>query len=532
MMERSPSFLLVLGLGLLAATVNLIGFSSALNLSYLLFVLLALGGAFGFRWLFRNRDPRLGHLLLAVLAALAVYLSFPNIFVDDTGFVVRYMNMARQGCFYCYNLSDGPVFGISSFVYGVLTCAMAMLLPFSNEAIIIGLNAVALVGLFYLLLRILRMYLKDEFLVISGAALAVMSSTRFLFSSTAGLETNVHLAIVFAAILFFLRDRHKWMWLFFGSAVVSKLDVVPLVVLLSLIHLFEHRAQYFGAEWLRPWRVAVLFAGIPLLLFVAVSFILFDGPLPQSAYAKLYHHSHPSEHWFPFLELMMDKGARRSMFFFSFGIALIHAVVALKRGVFRLREFALLLGFAATLVLYYIYNPVERMTWYYAMPELLLYMQLVVSMGALARSASQTERLRLAVHSLLFAALSIAAVPLTLGEKDWMDRYKATVESERSEIGRFIAQLPTGDTLVSAHGHFGAYFDGYVLDLSGLNSKLATDFKRNTDSILGTFRPRYFIHHASAGNANDAHTNGYHPVKEWTAIEEYGYPKWVLYERE
>ena len=519
-------------IGTVVAAINLIGFSSALNLSYVLFVVLALAVGFGFQKIFQQRDFRIGYFLLAVVSGGVVYATFPNVFVDDTGFVIRYMNMAREGCFYCYNLSDGPVFGISGFVYGVLTCGLAMVLPVANESIIIGLNFIGIVLLFYLILRILQIVFRDHFLSISAAALVVLSATRFLFSSTAGLETNVHLSIVFAGVFFFLKDHRKWMWLLFGLSVVSKLDAVPLITTLSIIHLIEQRADYFGANWLKHWRTGIACAGTPIIGFVILSFILFDGPLPQSAYAKLYHHSHPSGHWFPFLELMMDQGARRALLGFALVLPLIHALVSWKMKQFRLRDLAFGWGFVATMGLYYSYNPVERMTWYYAMPELLLFLQLTVSVGLLVGLLTDDEMRQKAIgYSLLFAALSIAAAPMTMGEKHWMDRYKRTVEVERLEIGRYLSELPEGDTLVAAHGHFGAYFPGYVLDLSGLNSKLATDFQRNTDSILSTFHPRYFIHHASEGNANDALNNNYHPVKQWTAIEEYGYPKWVLYER-
>lgn len=514
------------------AVIALINFSSALNIKYVLFVVLALGGAFATDRLWKNHDYRTAFLLLAIGGAALIYLAFPNIFVDDTGFVVRYMNQARQGCFYCFNVSDGPVFGTSSFIYGVTVIGLAMTGIASNSAIIIGVNFVGLSLLFWLLLLILHELFNDRFLAISAAALIVMSSTRLLFSATAGLETNFHLAIVFAGIYFFFNDKRNWMWLFFGLSVISKLDTVPLVTTLSLIHLFENRTDYFGTHWLRSWRSALIFAGLPMLLFVGITFLLFDGPLPQSAYAKLYYHAHPSTHWFPFLELFLERPNRRMLFFLSLILPAVHALISIRNGKFQLREFSLLLGFAATMGLFYIYNPVERMTWYYAMPELLLYSQLLVSAVFLSWAFAKSEPIAKGSYAFLVAAICIISVPMTTGEKQWMDKYLNTVEVERLEIGKMIAEWPAGDTLVSAHGHFGANYKGYVLDMSGLNSKLATDFKLNTDSVLATFHPRYFIQHGSAANRAIAEKNGYVLEQEWTAIEAYDYDRWVLYERE
>ncbi len=159
------------------------------------------------------------------------------------------------------------------------------------------------------------------------------------------------------------------MWLLFALSVISKLDTVPLICTLSMIHLWENRTVYFGHGWQKPWIEGVKYAGVPILLFIGLTFFLFDGPLPQSAYSKLYLHSHPSGHWFPFLELMVDQEARAALFVFSLIFPAIHLMLGIRNNVFRLRDFSLFIGFAATMLLFYIYNPGERMNWYYAMPR-------------------------------------------------------------------------------------------------------------------------------------------------------------------
>ncbi len=404
----------------------------------------------------------------------------------------------------------------------------------TNEGIINGLNFLGLTVLFYLLLKTFLSLTKNHFYTITAVALTVMSATQFQFASTVGLETNFHLAIVFTGIYFFFSGSRKWMWFFFGMSVISKLDTVPLITILSLVHLWENRAEYLGDNWWKQWLSGFIIAGVPVLVFVATTFLLFDGPLPQSAYAKLYYHSHPSDHWFPFLELMFKHDNRAALVGFSIVIPILHLISSMVLARFKLRDFAFLLGFLGTMLLFYVYNPVERMSWYYALPELLLYSQLLISVVWIAKQfgSALKEKVVHAHYSLMFAALCISVVPMTTSEKVWTDRYMKSVEAERLEIGRFISTFSGSDTLVSAHGHFGAYYKGYVFDLSGLNSKLATDFKIKTDSVLSTFRPRYFIHHANLANIEIAAANGYVPMKEWTAIEEYGYPKWVLWKRE
>jgi hypothetical protein len=520
-------------LGAFIAVVNLVLFSAGLNIKYVVFVASALIAGFVVQRALKHRGHQWMYMTISLAGASFIYWVYPNIFVDDTGFVVRYMEMAREGCFYCYNKSDGAIFGLSSFIYGVVTLLLAKIGLASNEAIINAVNFIGLTVLLYFLLNTFWHITKNHFYVITSVALVVMSATQFQFASTVGLETNFHLAIVIAGIYYFFLGNRRWMWLLFALSVISKLDTVPLITILSLIHLWENRSDYFGENWQKNWAIGFTFAGIPILLFMAFTYVMFDGPLPQSAYSKIYYHTHPSDHWFPFLELMLEHDNRAVLVGFSVLILVLHLIFSFAKRQFKFRDFALFLGFVATMALFYFYNPVERMSWYYAMPELLLYSQLLLSTYSLSTMYGFKESKNVASggFALMFAALSIISVPMTTSEKTWTDKYMKAVERERLDIGAYIAELPAIDTLVSAHGHFGAYYDGYVLDLSGLNSKLATDHAINPNTILSKFRPKYFIHHANDNLVGIAEDVGYEPLKEWVNIEYYGYPKWVLWKR-
>lgn len=514
-------------IGIPVIAYNLFYFRAQTKLS-LVFLLIAIA-IFGFALKQLKIGVKQKLSIAAVILTALIYQWFPQIFVDDTGFVIRYLREAADGCFYCYNSADGPVFGISSFLYGIATITLALPDIFSPEQIIFIVNFSGLIWLLYMLLRTLYLWMQDIFLAIFALTCVIIASSKFLAVTTVGLETNFHLAIVMTGIYYFFEGNRKRMWLFMALSVISKLDTVPLVCVMGGIHQIENYKDYFKNNISNSWKTLGLYAVVPIILFIGLSFILFDGPLPQSAYAKVNFHEHPSDHWFPFWELMYDKGERMSLVKLSFAFTFAHILISLFKKEFKLRDFMLFIGFCATMGLYYIYNPAERMLWYYAMPELLLFTQLVFSGYYLV---SQSKNFIHFKYPVLIAGLSIAAWPLLSGEKSWMDDSLAVREIERIDIGHYIADhLNENDTLVASHGLFGAYTDAYVLDMSGLNSKLATDYDRDMVKILEEFRPGYYIHHSHGYFIDWANTYGYRIDTASFNINKYGYPSWVLFSR-
>lgn len=515
-------------IGVPIALYNLFYFKGDLNFLWLVFLTISIAFSFGAEFILK-RSNKFGFAALSLIITSIIYCLYPNIFVDDTGFVIRYFRQASKGCFYCYNESEGAVYGISSFLYGFVGSIMALPNVLKAETIILFLNFSGLFVTLLMLFKISHHFLKDFFLTTLMTLLVIVSSSKFLAVTTVGLETNFHLAIVFTTIWFFITNNVKWMLLFMALSVISKLDTVPLMLVLAGIHLYDTHALYFGKNSLKAWTTIGIWAVLPIIIFVGLTFILFEGPLPQSAYAKLYFHGHPSDHWFPFGELMYDKGERMALMKILVLFISLHISLALYLKRFRLNDFAFGLGFLATLVLFYIYNPAERMLWYYAMPELLAFMQLVISASFIISGIKSHIKLK---QIILFSALFIAAFPLTSKEKAWLDQSIKTVEVERELIGRYIAQnLSSSDTIIASHGYFGAYTDAYVLDLSGLNCKLATDYKRNLDSVLTDFRPGYYIHHGDRYQLDMANKHGYELDTVCYNINLYGYPSWTLFKR-
>ena len=64
-------------------------------------------------------------LLLAMLYSLFIFKIKIHTFFDDAGFLLRYLDHFSEGYFFTFNTSEGPVLGISSFLYGLLCGGIA-----------------------------------------------------------------------------------------------------------------------------------------------------------------------------------------------------------------------------------------------------------------------------------------------------------------------------------------------------------------------------------------------------------------------
>ena len=477
-----------------------------------------------------SKLPRIwAQLVTAITLGIIVYTISPNILVDDTGFIIRYMNQAANGCFYCFNESEGPVFGISGFLYGVLTCTLALPGFFSPESIIKVVGLLSLVWLFFMLIRIFLKVIEDATFSILALVAVLVFSYNMIIASTYGLETNFHLAIVFTGVYFFLMDQPRAMWLFLAFSVISKLDAVPLVLVLALIYLAEHRKDFFRTTGLSHWGKALLYFGLPILGFVVISYIMFDGPIPQSAHAKINFHKSTLDGWFPFIEPLIKTKKRVFLVVIALVFALVHLLVGLRRKNVKASDFSLGLGFFGTLVLYYFYNPAERMIWYYALPELLLFSQGLFSLVFLARlHATKSTHIYIAG----VGALIILALPVLKKDIVWMDKTLRSTENERLVLAEKISQLVApGDTLMAGHGHYAAATKGFVIDQSGLNSKLVTEYKRNADSLLTDFKPTWFIQHADNYFLKLANDHQYRLVDGGFNVNKRNAPIWLLVKR-
>ena len=433
-------------------------------------------------------------LFLSALYCLVLHLVNPQLFLDDAGFILRYLDHFAEGCFYCYNIEDGAVFGISSFIHGIFTGFLAWI-GFTSETALLLSNYVGLFLTSFFVFQILeRLLKKDEWLIVLWT-LVMFGSHALLIISVKGMESPLHLALILAPLYFYLIGSLRWMWVFMAIAIISKLTALPVMFAFGLMAMLM---KVWVADKKIPIKEfitqAVVFGGIPMILWVIFSFIVFDGPMPQSGYAKLYMHLH-SEGFFPFLKYFYDSPYQVGMFVLFNVVWVFHLGWALIKKEWQGLESAPFgLAFWGVMALYFFFNPGERMKWYYVLPEMLMLLQIACSLAWLALKVN-----KLPFQTIVYTVAGfIFLLTWTKQYKklNWTNAYIANVEWERKEIGEMIGELAfENDTVAVAHGLTGRHAPGYVIDLAGLNSKMVTDYKLNTDSILTDFRPKWVILH-------------------------------------
>lgn len=471
-------------------------------------------------------------LLLSAGVPLFIHFKDPMLWMDDAGFIMRYFDNLGQDCFYCYNVQDGPVFGVSSFLFGIAGSLLYKLGVHNSETILIVLTYSGLFFSAFLLFRIISKVISHPSLTFL-AWLAVLTLARYFWVvANSGMETPFHLAICLAAIHFFLARKSRGMWFFMALAVISKLDAAPIVMVLGLFWLATHGRKLFPLHLRnKELQDLVLFAVLPVVLYIVITFLLFGSPLPQSAYAKVYYHSHPDSHWFPFLEHFIANPFIHVLWILFLVFFGVHHLVAL---LYREREIVVSMvfgwAFLATMALFYFYNPGERMAWYYVVPEILMMLQLVVSVVFLVENFMPAWSFW--VNSLIMGTAFLLMWTHQVNEVKWFRQYEHHVEDERYRLGKYIAEkvAPT-DTLLAGHGLLAAWSKGYVVDMTGLNSRLALKYEANHRVIFDSLRPQWVVNHSLVHFWWDARRFGYEEDTAAYDVNIDGYPTWRLWKR-
>lgn len=538
MSKLSRTSLLVAGLFLLPALyIILTRFTDVAPLHLGFFIIAAVAAAGVAQWGYgRSRWLDLGFDAAFVLAvAIVIFRVYPGEFYDDAGFVMRYLENFEKGYFYAFNPTDGPVFGISSPLQGLVNgaiCATGMWLP---EQAIRRTAFAGLVLLVFFLIRILRKTSgkgNNDFLLFG--IIVLLSSKMFLNVMKAGLETPMHMAVVLAAFWSYYTQRTRLMWFLLALAVISKLDAVPLVVVIGFAWLAENYKTLLPVGFKnKQLQHIFIFAVVPLAIWIAAATYFFGSPLPQSAYAKIHYHFHPDDFWFPFFVRYAKDGFFLPLLL-TMGIStvLMTGIIVMRKTFSELRLLLPGAAFAATMVLYYFYNPGERMMWYYALPDVLMLLQLVMSLAFLIRLVDHFW-LRTGTSLVTGIGLFMFIFPDVLGGKYWLDDYLGAVEYERNQIGVYIGKkVQPGDTVMTWHGLTGRYVkDGYVMDMSGLNSKLVTEYKRDIPTLTEKFRPNWAINTRYDDYTLVFQKPPYSLDTVFYDVTAYGYPEWLVYKR-
>ena len=184
----------------------------------------------------------------SLLFCLIIYLVHSNVFVDDAGFILRYLDNLQHGCFFCYNVEDGPVFGTSGMVHGLFAAFFTITGLLSPEASLYLSNFLGIFLIGWLLLKIIRFLVEDSRFTFLIWAVTLSGSAAFLKVSVSGMETPLHIAIVLSAVYFFLHNKSGWFWALLALATISKLDVVPIGAC-AWIGLYRSALAIISSHW-------------------------------------------------------------------------------------------------------------------------------------------------------------------------------------------------------------------------------------------------------------------------------------------
>lgn len=419
-------------------------------------------------------------LVLASLLTLFLYrwidpLGHP--FVDDAGIVLRYLDHFRAGLFYTYNPADGPVFGISGFIHGLVAGGLAFVQIAPERCLVIA-NVLGSVLFFFFVTRIFaRLYASTVCGVVATLCLLLASehiaSTFFL-----GLETPLHLALVMWMIDRFVA-RSNGIYPAGALVIVSKLDALVLAACFLGAFMLRERMENGTSVRRLAARFGIGFIA-PMAAWVLFSTVIFGSPLPQTFIAKAFYHPKPHHTFFPFVHFLIRDGAHAA----SAAALALFALAAFVLSVWKRKiQPAAVFAFGALLALaqYYYYNPNEQMTWYYTLPEVMF----LLAAGAFPLLAGAARPRRWLATALV---VSVAVLPRLTFARDAVRGqrfFNSLIEPERMAVGRLADRLtPERGALATGHGHIARASRHYVLDMSGLNSKRSTACKLDLGCIL------------------------------------------------
>lgn len=492
-MLRRHGHWLFLGLAILYTLVSLV--PGHVRISFQTHLLILLSMSVSIIWQVFAQRGRESSTIVVALVLTMLWALLPHTFFDDTGFIIRYLHQAAHGQFFHFNAQDPPVFGVSGFLYGCMTMLAALAGVPDRMAILLtqGLGWIfVLLSLLGLFQEVTAKHWPKVFLPLA----VVLCSANLINVAWAGLEAPFHVGLVLLGWLALFRE--KWEWALLGTAliVMSKLDAAPVAVIIGGYTLIAMPGS-IGKRAV----TGLVWAVLPLLMWLGGIYLIFGSVIPQSGYAKLHFHYHITEGWFPFLDHFRQHSLRLIALVAAVVVSIAGVSVCIWKGQVAEMKFWLPgLAAAGILAMYYWYNPGERMMWYYALPELLVWFQLMLAIGRLL------HRLQSAVLPEIIAQLACMVLILPpVNDMIFFQQYVRSntfvFERHREDIGAWIASLPASDTLMAFHGYMGADFPGYVVDGTGLNYKPATDDSLQLPRMFDHFRPNWIIFQVNYGGA-------------------------------
>ncbi len=171
----------------------------------------------------------------SVVFATLFFLLWPTDLISDDGAIVlRYMDNFAKGYFYSYNPADGPVFGVSGFLHGIMAGSLAYTHLFSPMGSLMASNYIGLVFVSLVSFRLLSYYTSDYRIIFPLWLLLMLSSPNFIVSVESGSGDAIAYSDRFLlCFLLFLNGNQKFDGSSFVLAIISKLDAIPIVLMLS-----------------------------------------------------------------------------------------------------------------------------------------------------------------------------------------------------------------------------------------------------------------------------------------------------------
>ncbi|MBF0547322.1 MAG: hypothetical protein HQM08_22970 [Candidatus Riflebacteria bacterium] len=430
--------------------------------------------------------------LVALLLAAIVFYFWPiSQILDDGGIILKYMDNFREGYFYSYNPADGPIFGISGFLHGIISGAFAWTKCFSPLNSLFASNYIGSVILVFSTIQVLRGYSENLIVPWVGSIWAIGFASDLILNLRQGLETPLHVGILLTLFVFLKNRNFKFLSLFGALAIVSKIDAIPVFGICIILFLIREYLETGEMNLSEKVKILAKWASPILVVWTTFCCLVFGSPLPQTAYAKLFFHPHPTGSWFPFLKHLSNYWDTFLLLLFLVSVYIFFS--SRERKFPKAENFFLILSCLAYLVLYCIYNPHEQMSWYYAFPEVLLNLQILVLIFRILDEFFEKHRF---ILSLVSVFLLIAFQIPFLSTEIFSAKY--LIENSVSElisIGKWIKSNSNPDEkLLTGHGFIARESGLYCIDYSGLNSKIATRQKLNLEKIVQEVHPDWMTY--------------------------------------
>jgi hypothetical protein len=391
---------------------------------------------------------------------------------DDSAIVMRYLLNFQKGYFFTYNIADGPVYGVSSILFGLVAGCLARFGADPQPAIIMT-SFIGSVLFFYFIFRIFALAVEGVIVPIVFGLLLLLSSVYVSGTFFIGLEASINLSVVAALFYVFLARYSRAFHVVCFLAILSKLDTASIVS--GLIALNFVRAWMEKGLRREIWNFVIFFL-VPCLAWFAIATVVFKNPLPQSFLSKfLFRAKAPPTSWFPFIEPFLVDWRLRVSFLIGIGAAVVAIGMAIRAKTLQGFSFAFSISLLGTLLIYYVYNPGEKMPWYYTLPEFLLLMSVfTLPFSARLLSPGLVRASFLVVSLLTCIFVLVLRAEATFDRIDQARYWQIVHEGERDAAARLANEVApkANPVLWNGHGYPAYRFNGYVVDYAGLNSRL------------------------------------------------------------